>query len=211
MTGPGTDPPARDLLEGAPAGRRSGAWRRRTVRQRRSLVAAGLLLATAAAVLLGSPAVRGWRDEQALRDVVSVEAELGVDASSSAWSPAGRGRVDYFLAVRNTAPRPARVRSVELDGKGLAISGRGRGDIAVQPGQVAFVPLSVQLDCRRWRAEVGGGALSGSVGVVAASGRSARVGTTVPEAAPLEGVARTLCRLEPDLRRHELSGPVVPV
>lgn len=170
-----------------------------------------LVLATAAVLVTGGPTLRGWWDERALQDVMSIEAELGVDASSSAWSPAGRGRVDYFLALRNTAPRPARVRTVRLTGNGLAISGRGLSDAPVQPGQVAYVPLSVRLDCRRWRPGLRSAALSGEVAVVAASGRAAEVRTTVRAAAPLHGVARTLCGLDPDLRVDELSGPVLPV
>lgn len=208
MTRPGTDPPNHDLLEGAPAAGWAAAWGRRTAAQRRRVLAAVLVPMTVGALLVFGPAVRGWWDERAQQDVTSVEAELRVDGSSTAWSPEGRGRVDYVLVLRNTAPRPTRVRTVRLAGNGLAISGRGRRDEQVQPGQVAFVPLSVQLDCRRWRPEVRGGALTGEVGVITASGRSARVRTSVRDAAPLPGVARTLCGLDPQLRPRELSGPV---
>lgn len=211
MTTGEADPPPGDVLDGAAVGRWSRAWSRLTVRQRR-LALTGLLLPAAATVLvLGGASLRGWWDERTLRDVVAVEAELGVNASSTAWSPAGRGRVDYFLVLRNSAPRPARLRSVDLVGNGLAVSGRALEADPVRPGGTAYVPLSVALDCRRWRPEVAGAALTGSVGVVASSGRSTRVEVFVRSTAPLVGVARTLCRMRPDLQLRELSGPVSPV
>lgn len=197
------------LLSAGPGPDRPGRWSRWSARRRRSAAAAVLLPALA---LLAVPAVgrvQAWQDERALRDRVSVAADLGVDASSWAWSPSGRGRVEYFLVLRNHAPRPARMTEVRIEHGGLSISGRPVRRAPVPPGGVAYVPLDVQLDCRQWRPGVRGPALRGHVGVVAASGRSSQVSIPVDRAGPLTGVVRTLCGLDPDLRIADMSGPLL--
>lgn len=195
-----------DVLEGAGA-RPGRSWSQWSAGRRRTAVVV-VLLVLAILLALGADRVQGWQHERDLRDRVSVDAELGVDASSWAWSRSGRGRVEYFLVLRNASPRPARMTRVVVEHPGLSISGRALSRAPVPPGEVVYVPLDVELDCRRWRLPERRSAPDGWVAVVAASGRSARVPVAVGRADPLTGVARTLCRLDRGLRIADMSGPV---
>ncbi len=210
VTGSDAGPPPSDVLDSAPVGGGSAPWSRWSAVRRRATAAALLVPVTAVLLVLGAEALQQWWQERRLRDVVAVQAELGVDASSLAWSPSGGGRVEYFLVLRNVAPRPASMTQVRLDHPGLTGKARQSGPALVPPGEVAYVPLSVQLDCRRWRPDAST-PLAGSVEVVAASGRSVQVPTVVDRGGSLLGVVRTLCALDPDLRISELSGPVQSV
>lgn len=165
-----------------------------------------LVVATVLALVVGR--ARAWWDERSLRDQVALAAELDVDASSTAWTPSGRGRLDYSLVLRNRAPRPVRLTQVRGEHDGLRLVGRLLDPEPVPPRAVVHVPLSVELDCRRRSSGAPGAAVVTSVSVVAASGRSADVITVVRGARPLTGVARMLCELDPDLQVEQLSGPI---
>lgn len=167
-----------------------------------------VVLVAATVLALAADRARAWWDERSLRDQIAVTAELGVDASSTAWTPSGRGRVDYVLVLRNLAPRAVRLTHVSGEHDGLRLVGRPLNATPVPPGAAVRVPLSVELDCRRRGAGARSAAVLTSVSVVAASGRSADVTAVVRGAGPLTGVARMLCALDPDLHVEELSGPV---
>lgn len=203
MTHGGNDPWPEDVIGGgavcAPSRWTSG-------RRRLALV----VLGSTAVLAVGGAGARGWWDEQLRLRELAVDAELGVRSSSSAWSPSGGGRVDYFLEVHNRAARPATFAAVRFDGPGLAISGRALDAAPVPGGESVRMPLSVGLDCRRWRPEVERPALAGTVRVVTAGDRGSYVRTSVRGAAPLLGVVRALCSRDPQLRIAELSGPVGP-
>ena len=175
---------------------------------RRAAAGAVVVLVVVTVVALVADRARAWFDERALRDRVALAAELGVDASSTAWTPSGRGRLDYSLVVRNLAPRALRVTQVRGEHEGLRLLGRPLDATPMPPGAVVHVPLSVELDCRRYGSKGPDAAVRTSVSVVAASGRSADVSTVVRQAGPLTGVARMLCALDPELHVEELSGPV---
>lgn len=169
------------------------------------------MLATAVPVVV---LLAGWlqerRDEQVLRDTIAVDVGLEVVAASSAWAPGGSGRVEYFLVLHNRSPRPATLTGVRIERPGLTGSGSPVRRVPVASGDVSLVPLSLQLDCRRWRSGAPRRSLSAVVAVVAASGRSEQVVTAVSRAEALTGVADTVCRLYPRLRVAEMSGPVRP-
>lgn len=167
-----------------------------------------MVLVVVTVLVLAADRARAWWDERALRDQIALAAELRIDASSTAWTPSGRGRLDYSLVLRNLAPRAVRLTHVRGDHDGLRLVGRPLDATPVPPGAVVHVPLSVELDCRRRGSSPPTAAVLTSVSVVAASRRSADVTTVVRGAGPLTGVARMLCALDPDLHLEQLSGPV---
>jgi hypothetical protein len=200
--------PHAELLESGDGPSRAAQWwSARTPRRRRATVAAVLLFVASAVLALLAQQLRVWLEERSLRDGIAIAAELGIDASSSAWSPAGPGRVDYVLLLRNEAPRPVRIEGVRFQPGRLHVRPRHRLRARVSPGELLHVPLSVELDCGR-PAPRTGPVLSSRVTVVTASRRRAQVPTLVADAGPLIGAARVLCELDPELRLRELSGPV---
>ena len=167
---------------------------------------ARLLAAVGILVLLVAGGVwfRGWAAERGLRHAVQLTATLGVVSSST--SPPG-GSVRYFLEVRNDGPRPLSVTSVDASSQGLRIGMRDAGARRIYVGGEVDIPLSARVTCsdgieghdRRLPATIGVRRDDG--------GTTTRRVDLVPAAVVLD-VAATLCDARPDLRAHELSGPV---
>jgi hypothetical protein len=187
-----------DVLEG---GTGPSRWRMLPPAARR-IVALVVVL-----VLLGGGAVE-WRRraaERELRQAVELTTTLAVVSSST--SPPG-GAVRYFVRIRNDGPLLVSVTSVEAGGAGLRVRMQDDGDRPVDPGQAIEVPVSARLSCgaQPGTAPIG---LSAEVGVRRQDGGSTTRRFDLRPAALLLDVARTLCAVRPDLRNHELSGPVL--
>ena len=193
MTGP------LDVLEG---GTGPSWWRSRWT----ALPPAGrrLVVTVAVLVLLGGGVVgfRSWSAERELRR--AVELTTALDVVSSSTSPPG-GSVRYFVRIRNDGVRPLSVTSVVAMEGGLRVRMRDDGDRRVDPGQEIGIPVSARLSCG---AELPAG-LPADIGVRREDGGTTTRRVDLRPAAFLLDVARTLCAVRPDLRDHELSGPVL--
>jgi hypothetical protein len=191
-------PDAVDLLEGGtgPPWWRQ-AWGRLTPWGRRSLVVLVVAaLAVAGAVLLHDRAV-----ERELERRVSLAATLGIWSSSTVVPG---GAVDFYVVVRNEGPRPLTVIAVDGTGPGLRVAMRDAVDRPVAAGGEVEIPLSVRLTCGAAEAD-----LSTEIGVLRSDGTSAVRGIDLQSATRLLDVAATLCAVRPELRDHELSGPIL--
>jgi hypothetical protein len=167
-----------------------------------------LLIALGTLVLLAAGGVwfRGWAAERELRHVVELTVTFGLVSSST--SPPG-GSVLYFLGVRNDGPRPLSVTSVDASSGGLRIrmrdAGRRRIDVG---GEEVDIPLSVRVTCSGG-IDVDRRSLPASIGVRREDGGTTTRRVALGPAAVVLDVAATLCDVQPGLRAHELSGPVL--
>jgi hypothetical protein len=178
-------------------------WQRRwaglSARGRRRLVLGVVLLLLAGGALWERDRIA----DRELRQRVVLGTTLGVWTSST--SPPG-GAVGWFVLVRNDGREPVTVTSLDAAAGRLALTTLDDGDRPVGPGQEIEVPVSIRLTCTATGEETAG--LPAEIGVrrrdgVATSRRSELTATLVLD------VARTLCAVRPDLRDHELSGPVL--
>ena len=166
-----------------------------------------LVAGVAVLVLLGGGVVvfRNWAAERALRQAVELTATVGV-WSSSTNRPGGE--VGFFLLVANGGPLPVSVTSVTAVGPGLQMRMRDDGARPITPGREVEIPLSVRLTC-----VPGAGAarpsLDAEIGVRRDDGGATSRQVDLRPAALVLDVAATLCGVRPDLRDHELSGPVL--
>ena len=123
--------------------------------------------------------------------------------------PRRAGRCRYFVVVRNEGPRPVSVTvgsAAAADGLRL----RMRDDVDAADGPVGgelSIPLSIRLTC----ADAGAGTALTAELAVRRAGRRSRppARCDLEPAALVLDVAATLCAVRPDLRDHELSGPVL--
>ena len=191
-----------DLIEGGPAPSR---WRTRWA----ALPLAGrrLLALLVVLVLLGAGAVwfRDWSAERELRQHVDLTTSLGVWSSST--SPPG-GEVGFFLLVRNDGVRPVWVTAVDAAGEGVRLRMRDDGERRVGAGREIEVPVSVRLTCAAGDDAPRPG-LSADITVRREDGDSVTRRADLLPAALVLDVAASLCLVRPDLRDHELSGPVL--
>jgi hypothetical protein len=190
-----------DVLEG---GVEPPRWQRRWAAmpavRRRLLAALGVLLVVGAAVV--------WTREQAAeRDRAErVELAAALSVYSSSTSPLG-GQVSFSVRILNRGPLPVSVTEVEGYGERFLLWKRGDGDLRLAPGAEAQIPLSVRLTC------IGG---AGPAGLTADIQVRREDGVAVTQRLALESahlvidMAATLCTVRPELRDHELSGPVRP-
>jgi len=196
MTGHGRD--ALDLLEGGtepPAWRR--AWAALPAAGRRAVGA----LVLVALVGTGALWLRDRAAEQERRERVDLGTAVGVVSSSV--DPPG-GSVRFFLLVRNDGPLPVTVTAVDGGGPDLRVRMREDGVRTVLPGRDAEIPLSVRLTC-----PVSSSELAAELRVHRADGGTVTRGVDLRPASLVLDVATTLCGVRPDLRDHELSGPVL--
>jgi hypothetical protein len=193
--------PSVELLEGS---REPSRWRARWSALPRGgrLLVGGLVLL----LLLGAGAgwFRSWSAEQELRQRVVLSTSLAVWASST--SRPG-GELGYFLLVRNDGALPLSVTAVAGSGDGVRLRMREAGDRRIAPGEEIGIPLSVRLTC----SGVGGrdGGLPAEIRVRRIDGGSAVRHVDLEPASTLLDVAGTLCGVRPELRDHELTGPVL--
>ena len=130
---------------------------------------------------------------------------MGVSASSNA---ASGGYVNYYVAVRNGGAQPLELTSLRVSGDRVDLRARGNGSRRVAPGREVLVPVSALLTCPG-RDGPTGDQLLVDLDVTRADGESARQTTSLNGVSLVLDVAETLCRLRPDLRDYELSGPVL--
>jgi hypothetical protein len=195
-------PAEEDLLQG---GLDPPRWRRRWESLSRGARRAVAVLA----VLLLAAAVAVWLRDQAADRARAQRVDLvtTLDVWASSTSPPG-GQVSFVVLVRNEGERPVSVISIDGEGPGLRLSMLDAGDRALPVGVWIEIPLSVRLTC-------GAGApgdpapLTAEVGVRRSDGGATSRRVDLEPAVLVLDVARTLCSVRPDLRDHELSGPVL--
>lgn len=202
----GGHPPGWEEIESPPSAgsRLLNRWNARSRHQRVAVAVSAWTVAAATVGVYGMTEVRSSLAARALDDQVTVQAALGVAASSMS---AGGGRVDFYASVRNAGPRSVSVTRVEISAAHLQIvSGRVPGS-QVAPGGTAQLPLSVRIDCA---APAAGPVphLSGTVVAVASSGREHAVETIFGQSRLVTDVVDRLCAIKPQLRNVELDGPV---
>ena len=168
--------------------------------QRRAGAALVVLAAAVAAVVLVD------RPDEPHSAEVALSGSLGVDTVSNARD--GGGRVDHYAVVVNEAAQPVQVVAVRMFEHRLRARSLLADASAVAPGDVAYLPLSVGLDCRRAEPLEPSSTLRGSVEVRTAEGDALLVPVVFSGAEPLTQSAATLCGLDPRLVVGELSGPV---
>jgi hypothetical protein len=167
----------------------------------------GLVAGLAVLVLIGGGAlfVRNWSAEREVRQAVELTTTFGIVSSST--TPPG-GEVRFFVLIRNDGALPMVVTSVEAADEGLRLRMRDEGDRRIPPGKEIEVPLSVLLTC-----VPGAGAarpsLDAEIGVRREDGGAVSRPAELRPASLVLDVAATLCRVRPDRRDHELSGPVL--
>lgn len=196
-------PPTVELFQ---SGQQPSRWPARWAglpRRGRIIVAC---LATLALVGGGVAEFRDWSAERDRRQRVELTTSLAVWASST--SRPG-GELGYFVLVRNDGALPLSVTAVEGNGSGLRLRMADAGNRRLAPGEETGIPLSVRLTC----SGVGGrdGALPADITVRRADGGSGVRRVDLEPARALLDVARTLCGVRPELRDHELAGPVLRV
>jgi hypothetical protein len=191
-----------DLLEG---GTGPSWWQTRWAALplvgRRLLAVLGILVLVAA----GAVWFREWAAERELRQRVELATSLGVWSSST--SPPG-GTVGFFLLVRNDGARPVWVTAVDGAGERVRLRMSDDGDRRVGVGREIEVPVSVRLTCAAGDGPLGTG-LSAEIAVRRQDGEAVAERVELRPAALVLDVAASLCRVRPDLRDHELSGPAL--
>ena len=166
-----------------------------------------LVAGLAVLLLLGGGAlfVRDWSAQREARQAVELTVTFGVVSSSTV--PPG-GSVRYFVLVRNDGALPISVTSVTAAETGLRLSMRDDGARTVAPGLEIEVPLSVRLTCVPGVGDARP-AKAAEIGVLREDGGSTTERAELPPADLLRDAAESLCRVRPELRDHELSGPVL--
>ena len=194
-----TPAPSGELLES----QNTRAWRERWAAlspvTRRLVVVLGVLCVVAA----GLAWFRVWSAERELRNRIALTTSL--DVWSSSTTPPG-GEVGYFVVVRNEGLR--RVSVTGVDGTTERLRLRMRDDTArlLDPGTETAIPLSVLLSCVPGVAET---RLPTEIRLRREDGGVVTRRVDLRPTAPLLDVATTLCGVRPDLRDHEISGPVL--
>lgn len=181
-----------EVLEGGPT----------MPRERRPVLLA--LVVVVALLGLGGLWFREWSAERAVRQSVELTTTFGVTSSST--SPPG-GSVRFVVLVRNDGARPVTVMSVDAVGAGLRIRMLDQGGRRVDAGRQIVIPLSARLTCTG-RPDTSETGLPAAVVVRRADGGSVTRRAVLGPAGPVLDVAATLCDTRPELRDHELSGPV---
>jgi hypothetical protein len=191
-------PADEDLLEG---GLGPPWWRRVWTALPRwgRLCLTGLLLVSL--VVVGTVQLRGRAVERDLAGRVDLAATVGIWSSSTAVPG---GAVRFYAVVRNEGPRPVTVTAIDGSGAGLQVRMRDDIEQPVVAGGEIQIPLSVQLTCGARQ-----GQLATEIAVRRADGTTVVRGVDLQSAGRVLGVAATLCGVRPDLRGHELSGPIL--
>lgn len=149
--------------------------------------------------------VRDWSAGREARQAVELTVTFGVVSSSTV--PPG-GSVRYFVLVRNDGELPLAVTSVDAAEPGLRVSMGDEGWLKLFPGWEIEIPLSARLTCVPG-AGAGGAPLQAEIGVHREDGGSTTEHAELRPADLLRDVAASLCLVRPELRDHELSGPVL--
>jgi hypothetical protein len=171
-------------------------------RGRRRLLGALVVLAV---LVAGAVWVRDRAAERELRQAVELTTRFGLVSSST--SPPG-GAVRYFVLVRNDGVRPLAVTAVDSVSAGLRLRMRDAGDRGIDAGREIEIPLSARLTCADG-IDAGRARLPAVIGVRREDGGTTTRRVELSPASLVLDVAATLCDVRPELRDHELSGPVL--
>jgi len=174
-------------------------WARLSPATRRLVAFLGVLCVVAAGLVW----FREWSAERALRDRIALTTSL--DVWSSSTTPPG-GDVGYFVVVRNEGPRRVSVTGIEGKTKQLRLRMRDDAVRPLDPGTETAIPLSVLLSCLPGAAET---SLAAEVRVRRQDGGAVTRRVDLRPTAPLLDAVTTLCGVRPDLRDHEISGPIL--
>jgi hypothetical protein len=197
---PAGGPPRVELLDsGGPA-----RWEGRPTSPTR---ARGLVAGLAVLVLLGGGLlfVRNWSAEREVRQAVELTVTFGL-WSSSTTRPGGEVR--FFVLVRNDGALPVAVTSVDAADAGLRLRMRDEGERPIGPGKEIEIPLSVLVSCVPGTGSARP-SLAADIGVRREDGGTTSRPAELRPATLVLDVAATLCGVRPELRDHELSGPVL--
>lgn len=186
---------------GSSPSRDRGAGNAASPHRRRFVAGAAVLLLLGG----GGVLVRAWSEQRELLQSVELSTELGLASSST--SPPG-GSVRFFLVVRNDGALPVSVTSVDVADPVLRMRMRDEGERPVAPGHEIEIPLSVRLTCGPGVGDARP-SLTAEIGVRREDGGSTSRPADLRPADLVLDVAASLCRVRPELRDHELSGPVL--
>ncbi len=163
------------------------------------------LAAVLVVVLLVVAGILWLRDRAADRERAQrIDLVTSLALESSSTSPPG-GRVSYFVVVRNDGPRSVTVTGIGGGGEGLRLRMRDDVAVTIPVGGELSIPLSIRLTC----ADAPSGPLTAELAIRRADGGATSRGVDLEPGYLVLDVAGTLCAVRPDLRDHELSGPVL--
>jgi hypothetical protein len=194
-----TPTPPGELLESGNTRARRERWAALSRATRRLVVVLGVLCVVAA----GLAWFRNWSAERELRNRVALTTALSI--SSSSTTPPG-GQVGYYVVVRNEGRRRVSVTAVEGTTDRLRLRMRDDAARPVDPGTETAIPLSVLLSCVPGAGEE---QLPVEISLRREDGGAVTRRVDLRPTAPLLDVVTTLCGVRPDLRDHEISGPVL--
>lgn len=146
-----------------------------------------------------------WLAERSRRDTVSLTATAGYWSSST--SPPG-GRINFFVTVHNTGPRPIRIDSLRTAAERLTIRSPIGLRYQVLPAASVNVPVSIRLDCAATQVPARADDFRTTVAADPLNGRRHTLATPLGRAALFTHLADNLCRIRPDLHDQEMSDPV---
>jgi len=194
-------PPAELLESGPEPVRLRSRWA--------ALPRSGRVLVVSLVVVLLLGAGLGWlRERSAERELARrISLTTSLEISSSSTTPPG-GEVGYFVVVHNRGPRRVSVTAVAGETGRLRLGMRDDAARPLDPGTGTAIALSVRLSCLPGAAET---SLPVEIRLRREDGGSATRRVDLRPTAPLLDVVSTLCAVRPDLRDHEISGPVLRV
>jgi hypothetical protein len=163
---------------------------------------AGAVLVVVLLVVAGILWVRDRAADRERAERIDLVTSLALESSST--SPPG-GRVSYFVVVRNEGLRPVSVTGIGGGADGLRLRMRDDAEPMIPVGGELSIPLSIRLTC----ADTASGPLTAELAIRRADGGPASREVDLEPASLVLDVAGTLCAVRPDLRDHELSGPVL--
>ena len=193
-------PPPVELLE---SGNELSRWRTRWAGLPRGARILLVALLVVAVLGVGLAWMHGRSTQRAFQQRIVITTALSI--SSSSTSPPG-GEVGYYVVVRNEGRRRVAVTAVEGTTDRLRLRMRDDAARPVDPGTETAIPLSVLLSCVPGAGEE---QLPVEISVRREDGGAVTRRIDLRPAAPLLDVVTTLCGVRPDLRDHEVSGPVL--
>ena len=162
----------------------------------------GALLVVVVLVIAGGLWLRDRAADRERAERIDLVTVLALETSST--SPPG-GRVSYFVVVRNEGLRPVTVTGIGGGGGGLRLRMRDDVVLTIPVGGERSIALSIRLTCVDGPA----GPLTAVLAIRGYDGGAVRSEVDLEPAGLVLEAAGTLCAVRPELRDHELSGPVL--
>ncbi len=170
----------------------TGRWALLPPRSRRVIAAAVILIVGVPLAVMAAGRGMHWLAERSLRDQVALTATAGFWTSST--SPAS-GRIDLFVVVRNTGPRPVRIDSVLSVSARLAVRSLADLRYGVPPGETIDVPVTIMPACAASGPVAEPGPVRARIAVVALSGQRHTIDTPLAGAVLFAHQADNACRI----------------